>query len=1567
MADTEPAADPARTRSIQRLFDETRKRLVETGTRNRLVHVNRANTRGNVVNVVNERSDDVFAILSAGRTMRFRALGQDRHEAGEIVLADERDEAVGADRYADNQLETRLGPDALAKKLLKIAREAQTAEEEQGVNILYLALGFATWLEDKTSAVPREAPLVLLPVALVRDQRRSTYDLRLGTEDMMTNLPLQQRWQDDFGIRLPEIDTDAEGWRPSDYFAQVEAIVAGRPGWKVDRDAIQLGFFSFSKLLMYRDLALDAWPANALEAHELTRGLLYEGFAHEPPLFGPEDRLDAVLPPEKLFHVVDADASQAKVIEEVRTGRNLVVQGPPGTGKSQTITNIIAAAAKEGKTVLFVAEKMAALSVVHDRLVKVGLRDLILELHSKSANKKAVVAELARTLAAGQAVPALPPAPEALRGARDRLNALADALHAPIGTSGETPFSVLGRQARYLGMGVPMPTLDAGAVAAMTRADEAAACERIARYATLIAEAGPQAQHPFAGVGAIDLQPVAVTRIGQELGAAAQAATDLRTVLDTAMSAAGVDAPRSFAAVAPVRDLLDRVAGLDPADAGLARRLLAVGDRQRLVEGLTAAAAWRRAQDAAAADFVDAAFDTEVAALRAPIVAGTGSFFARWGGGYRGASRTLAGLLRGALPKPADERLALVDALLHVRSLRRDWGGDESWLAGVLGDDWRGERSDFARIAAVADWCARAAGGSLAVEPERLVTLGADAAMRASHAATLDARAPEAEQRVESVATTLRLDPQRLAEGVTGSDLAQVAEVFGGMARELDRYAQWAALCQARAALEAAELGMLADRIAAGELDGSAAAVELKFARAEQLWSAALATSPALKGVAALDRHALVEDFARLERARLKENVTAILADHLAQLPQGAQGEMKVIRGEIGKQRAHMALRKLFLSAPEAIRRIKPVLLMSPISVAQYLTPGLMTFDLLVIDEASQVRPEDALGAIARSRQIVVVGDKKQLPPSSFFDRLLADGDAEGETLDEEDAAEPSADLLGNAAALAASESILTLCEARGLPGRMLQWHYRSRDPSLMRVSNAEFYEGALVLPPSPLEKDPAYGLILTQVDGAYDRGGRRDNRREGEAVVARVAEHARRTPDLSLGIVTFSHAQKNTINELLELARRDDAALDTFLREGRQEDLFVKNIENVQGDERDVILVTVGYGPTQPGGPMIGASFGPVNGEGGERRLNVLFTRARLRCEVFTSFDPGQLDVSRASQPGPRILKRFLEYAKSGAIEQPALTGEVPETPFEEDVAEVIRSLGYLADPQVGSAGFRIDIGIRHPDRPGSYLLAVECDGATYHSALWARERDRLRQDVLEHLGWRFHRIWSTDWFYDRRRQIERLRAALEEARAKEGDSTEIAGANLPQPESAEPQAPVAVALTEPVARVMPAYVRAQPWAASPLEPHEAPTAMLVPLVREIVAVEGPVHIEEVARRIAGAFGKRSAGRRVLAATREALVAAARSDAEFRSDQEDFWFTTAQEREPPVRDRSAESGATCKADALSLPEIRAAIRVACEDNPGGDPAELIRAAARLLGFRRVGADLQTRIAKGLE
>jgi hypothetical protein len=1540
---------------VARLFDETRRRLVETGTRNRLVHVNRANTRGNVINIVNERSDDVYDILSGSRTMRFLAIGQDKTDDEDAVHLASAGEDPGADRYTDVQLETRLGPDSLQKKLLKIAREAQTAEEESGVNILYMALGFLTWFEDRNSGIEREAPLVLLPVELVRNARTSTYDVRMRDDDIMTNLPLQQRLKDDFGIELPEIEAEEE-WNPSSYFARVEAVISSRDRWRVDRDAIQLGFFSFSKLLMYRDLDVESWPDEALANHPLTRGLLYEGFESERPLFGSEDRLDDVLPPERIFHVVDADASQAKVIEEVRSGRNLVVQGPPGTGKSQTITNILAAAAKDGKRVLFVAEKMAALSVVHDRLVKVGLRDICLELHSRTANKKIVLGELARTIAQASAIPRMPDPPHTLTSVRDRLNDIARALHQPIGSTGETAFSALSRQVRYIGMGAAPPAMDAEPLLGLTRDQEADLVVAIERYGDLLIKEGVEAPHPFEGVRNLDLQPVDLARLATVLTNAAAALEQLAAAVDQPLIELGLSQPGTLGTADALADLLSRLEGLPQGAGRTAVTMLDASAPARLQELLHAGAEWRSAYEAQVLTFTDAAFAHPVSSLRGPLVAGCNSFFSRLGGAYRGASRELAGLLREPLPKAAADRVALIDALAEVGSKRAIWEADQTYGASILGDDWRGERSDFSSLIAISIWCNNLSQASLAVAAvaaTRVAGSGTASIMLRSLREALASAQPA----FTAAAEFLDLDPAVF--GIERFDQVEIRAIvlrFREMAAATDRYAGWVQLARMHRKMAEAGLLELAERMRTGAIDGPAATVELRFARAEKLWRQALEQSPVLRELPMEKRHELVTTFAELERKRLSDNVTDILASHLAQVPQGAQGEMGVIRSEIGKKMRHLAIRRLFERAGTAIQRIKPVLLMSPISVAQFLPPGALTFDLLVIDEASQVRPEDALGAIARAGQIVVVGDQKQLPPSSFFDRLAANDDAD----------EDEPELLAGAAKVAAMESVLTLCEARGLGSRMLQWHYRSRDPSLIKVSNREFYEDGLILPPSPLQADPAFGLCFTQVSGVYDKGGKRDNRKEGEAIVARVAEHARKNPSMSLGIVTFSFAQRNLITELLELARRGDSILDGFMREGQAEDIFVKNIENVQGDERDVILVSVGYGPAVAGGRLTSMSFGPVNGEGGERRLNVLFTRARIRCEVFASFDPGDIDVSRTAGEGPRILKRFLEFAKTGQLDEYLPTGLGADTPFEEDVADVIRSLGFLADPQVGSAGFRIDIGVRHPDRPGTYVLAVECDGAAYHSALWARERDRLRQDVLEHLGWRFHRIWSTDWFYNRRAEIERLRHVLVAAKDAAEAGIKVDGANRARPVSIEPIEPQPIiAIPDIVERKMPAYQRAVFPVSSSQEPHEVSTSTLAEIVKRIVEAEGPIHIEEAARRIASCFGKEKAGSRIITATRAALVRARSQDSQLLSDGT-FWFTHDQLESPPVRDRSLENGATLKAANISMLEVKAALDIAREDNAGGGDADLIRTAARLLGFKRVGADLQARISDAL-
>ncbi len=1529
-----------------------------------MVHVRRENTRANCLNIINERSEDVFSILNGGtRKMRFKGMGKDRTavEDGELLLAvpDETLEE-GSDRYTDQILETPLGPEGLARRLLRLSIAAKTAEEEQGLNILYLAMGFLRWKESEASDIVREAPLLLVPVDLVRNERTSAFDIRMRDDDLSANLPLRERLMQDEGISLPELP-DGDDLSPEAYFDQVAEAIASKPSWDIDRNGMQLGFFSFAKLLMHRDLNPEEWSGAAFEDNALLTGLLEAGFEAEDPLFGAQDRLDQHLDPAEIIQVVDADASQTKVIEEVRRGASMVVQGPPGTGKSQTIANMIAGAVHDGKTVLFVAEKMAALSVVHDRLVKVGLRDVCLELHSRTANKKALARELGRTLMASATKRDGPNETSRLRQDRDELNRIVDMLHRPSGQSGDSAFQTMSDIVGFIGAEIAPPRIDATGLERMGAEERSECVAAIERFLDACNAVPAPDRHPFRATTKLDLQPTDLTRLQLDIGDALDAILEWHAEAERCSGSLSRPAALTLEAGKSMAQGLRVLTEAPPDAADSVRALFAASKNPRLAEGLDRGAAWRQARTRAEGDFAPSAFDTPTGQMRSALVQGQGSIWSRMFGPYRKASKALAGLLVRPLPKAPGDRLALIDALEDVQAKRRALADDEGWLQRNLVEVWRGESTDFEGLQGQCDWLRRLLDHLPFETAEQVIAVSGLGAVARENADRLDQTADRVDAKVRIVMDRLGLD---LAEDgsvadITGVPITNLQDRLTGMQRNPGGYADWAGFVRASAEAAGKGGGAIVEAVRTGKLPSERAVAEFLYACAEARWADIRAAQPDLNGLSNKDRSALVASFQARDRARLQEGRDAVLTRHMDQMPKGATGEMGILRGEMGKKTRHRPIRWLMTHAGSMLQRIKPVMLMSPLSVAQFLPPGKVSFDLLIIDEASQVRPEDALGVVARARQIVVVGDTQQLPPTNFFSRLVED-------------VEDDEDDIATAASAAEMESVLKLCEARGLKPRMLEWHYRSRDPSLIRVSNAEFYEDRLVLPPSPLEKDENYGLKFRKVPGVYASassglGRAGTNRIEAEEIAAAVAQHARDWPKLSLGVVAFSKAQATMITEVLELARRDDAVLDGFLRAGKTEDLFVKNIENVQGDERDVIFVSVGYGPAEPGGRLRSMSFGPINSDGGERRLNVLFSRSRLRCEIFASFDPGDIDLGRTQKEGPRVLKRFLDYARSGIMEDSAPTGEGADSPFEEDVAREIRKFGYLADHQVGSAGFRIDLGVRHPERPGQYFLAVECDGATYHSALWARERDRLRQEVLEHLGWRFHRIWSTDWFHRREQEIAKLARVLEMARTVVGDGIKVEGANeyAPVDEEALPSGdPNEINIAD-VRISVPTYERANVRVNTSVEPHLVPLPRMAEIVARVIEEEGPIHLDEVARRVATAFGRAKAGKRIVEATRLAVRHANPLGPELHRDGE-FVMTRAQYEVTPVRDRSDESDGVVKAEYLPPSEIVAAATLVRQESGAMDRDELIRTVRQVLGFKRAGAKMYTRIDEAL-
>lgn len=455
--------------------------------------------------------------------------------------------------------------------------------------------------------------------------------------------------------------------------------------------------------------------------------------------------------------------------------------------------------------------------------------------------------------------------------------------------------------------------------------------------------------------------------------------------------------------------------------------------------------------------------------------------------------------------------------------------------------------------------------------------------------------------------------------------------------------------------------------------------------------------------------------------------------------------ETSLIQHEAGKKTRHAPVRSLLKRANESIRSLKPCFMMSPMSVAQYLQAGEFEFDLVVMDEASQIRPEDALGAIARGKALVVVGDPKQLPPTSFFQRSI-DNAEDG---DEVVAAEQSESIL---------ETVIPMFR-----NRRLRWHYRSKHESLIAFSNRQFYDDNLVIFPSPFQKSNEFGVVLHRV--AKGRFVTRRNAEEAKEIVAKTAQLLLNQPNDSIGIVAMSAEQKDEIEKQLEHYLKDNPQVAAAYEANRQslEPLFVKNLENVQGDERDIILISMTYGPEQIGGRTM-QRFGPINSNVGGRRLNVLFTRSKKQMHIFSSMSSSDILVSGTSSRGVKALRAFLEYCESRHLHSNHYSGKAPDSDFEVAVIRALEDHGYTCEPQLGTAGYFLDIAVRDPGNPGRFLLGIECDGASYHSAKSARDRDRLRQEILESLCWRIRRIWSTDWFSNPKAQLEPILRELGE-----------------------------------------------------------------------------------------------------------------------------------------------------------------------------------------------------------
>lgn len=1476
------------------------------------------------------------------------------------------------ERHRDNVLQAQATPESLDKSLRRIDEQARLALDEQGVNVLYLGLGMLHYTESSDSSDVLRAPLIMMPVSLARRSARSGFSLQMTDEEPMVNPALSEYLRRSHGIVLPDlppIDAEDAVSRLRDWYTQISQLAAdkvksGFEGWAVKTD-IFLSLFSFQKLVMFKDLEANS---SAFASHRLVRDLVLRATPDRssapviglPPAIRSMD-LDVDFAPERTAQVVDADSSQLRAIVAVSKGYDLVIEGPPGTGKSQTITNLIAQTLSDGKSVLFVAEKMAALDVVHRRLVHAGLGEFCLEMHASKSNKKAIMQGFRAALDASLQSPQAPQRTQRLPSVRHTLSEYAVAVHKPHGRLGLSPFRAIGELDSLLlvpRLPLSKPTDD------ITPEALANIVTTLQDLASVQPAVGMPTQHAwrdstktFYTPGSIDVIRATLPRLLISLEELVTRAAVVRETL----ALGEISGPPDIARALDVSRLCGRSPGAplevlqsDAWDAPPPRALALVDECRSLQTLRTQIESKLRPE---VFEYDHAADITHIEKKSSEVL----SFLAFLDARFRAIKKRWL-LYRSSGYSPSlVEQAADMKLVVRYLAARAALDARQQEGAALFGSHWAGERSDVAALTEYLAWV---------VEFRRLcVQHGlSKGTMTVAARPKPDVRATD---HLEEQFATVQLEFAELEKLVGWQDGYFLSMTFveakarlEHAARDISTLQRWAAFERTRqeaARTSAADHVAIAMRNSGADTDVPFGSLPDVFRRAvlEKFLEEVIESRPPLREFSTLTHEERIKEFQRLDEWILEENRATIVAKLRNSTQERLQTDsarmgLPFLQREMAKQRNIAPIRRVLQNAEATIRAIKPCFLMSPLTVAQYLDGRLPTFDLIVFDEASQLPTEDAIGAVCRGHQLVVVGDPKQLPPTSFFARSgIDDG---GVAVDGTPLVE-------------GTESVLEEYMGMGVPVTRLRWHYRSAHESLIEFSNVSFYDSDLYTFPSVETGRDHMGLSFEHVaDGVYE--GKGLNAAEARRVADAVVRHAKERPQESLGVGTFNVRQQLAILDELELRRRQDPTIEPFFARGHGENFFVKNLENVQGDERDVMFISVTYARSPDG--RLRYNFGPLNTENGWRRLNVLTTRARKRMRVFSSIHGEDINTAATTARGAELLRDFLIYAEHGRLDSAvAQAAAAAESPFEAEVALELSRRGVKVIPQVGMSGYRIDIGVVDDEVAGRFVCGIECDGVAYHSAESARDRDRLRQQVLEARGWIIHRVWSTDWFKDRQGQIDRLMDLISRSRAetkerlKSEAEAETRARDLALQERAEASAREVERQAQPLAAAQGAAA-VGPYRRPVAEPYRfavaevvhqgvdiatVPSGQLVAAVVHVVETEAPVHVEDAVKRVASIYGANRVGARIALRVHEAIRAAVDGSLVVRRD-EFLWTPLVLTATPaiPVRNRS---GMRIPGERISPEEIQSATRLVLQAAGAMKRDELWSEVRQVLGVSK--------------
>lgn len=1865
-------------KSIERELQSARNNLLDLSMRNRLLNFHPTTKR--TIRVIDEIPREIYDFLVINeKTMEFKAKPKqskiiDNHDSeykeldnrtkySNVLKADANISTVQS-RHLDKYLQTILENEDLEKNIQYISQQSQSFFEEQGYTVLYIALGFLEWREDSGSIDSRKAPLVLIPVSLDQKSVGDSFKLSWTGEDIFTNISLQSQLSK-LGVLFPEFEMPLDKNGIDVYFESVRESVSKKNDWKVLND-IYLGFFSFTKFVMYKDLDPNSWSIDrSPKNNPLISSIFNPGIEENTHLFL-EHEIDLKLKSKNLYHVMDADPSQIAVIEDVKSGSNLVVEGPPGTGKSQTITNIIAELLASGKTVLFVSEKMAALEVVKSRLDEVGLGAFCLELHSRKSNKKDVLKELQNaTYLSSPRLPSENNQFEKLELLKIELNDYATALREPFGSMDRSPYNLFCMKESALTHfnrnKRTMQIVKFNDVEKCTSLDWNAAISSLSNISNILSLVKPLKNHQWKGCQPGEIFPSdeaeiknlitecqsTLDQIVVDIGNLSQY-TSVKRFFNLRGAQSAIEAAKVIALSksidknvlmneewntknAKVEQLIQQIKDFqnqkfelrfkfvdDAFDQGVdtiikrysellsndivkfldtrfighewktstsqklkehdknelkrlvdncqssfdnleyaidqiceicsVKRPLNLEQIQSSIHASKILAAskpiemnvllneewnsqntkaelliqlikeYRKKEHILNSRFVDDAFAKDIDSLIKQYKGYcAGPYILRiFNTKYHSLKREISLLYKSIAPKKSELVITDLNELSQFIRLKEDIRRVNNVGISLFGSYWKNEESSPEDLEVFGKWIIEfrqellrnsfddrvfekissgVSKGRIESIIENIVKFEDSFIKQCKNLAdyvgieskcifSADNHILMFEQ-IDSVLNSwvdvlselqkwISFSSRLYNEGIAPdkaelivSDLNELSlciqlrndirsinnegsALFGtcwknedSNLEDLESFGKWMVEFRQQflnnsfdnSVFDKINLGVSKDEIEKS-IQNLLKDVELLEKRCNKLferlgtdskkifvsdldlilfddldsklklWKESthklqewgrftvirneclntfaspiinLIDSDALEANDVvscfegnfaesflknifLSRETLVnfmgelhekkiEEFVELDNKMIllnRKRLAYILHSRKPAITGGVSrnSEAGILLGEFSRKRKHMPIRKLMSNCGNLIQKIKPCFMMSPLSIAQFLDPLNIHFDVVVFDEASQVKPEGALGALLRAKQAVIIGDTKQLPPTSFFDKVVDSNDDL-----EEDVTSSVSDI----------ESILHLCK-RSFSTKTLRWHYRSKHDSLIAVSNQEFYDNNLVFYPSPINDPEQLGLKFVHLpETIYDRGGTSTNRMEAQAIAQAAIEHYRTYPEKSLGIGTFNIKQQQAIQEEIYFQLEKNPQIIPFFEKTRFEHFFIKNLETIQGDERDVIFVSVCFGFDSK--HNLSMNFGALNLIGGERRLNVLITRAREKCVVFANFKANDLAIDTSSSLGLKSLKVFLDFAENRSSVNCKImdVDNDDSSSLEESVYEFLTNCGYEVHKRVGCAAYKVDLAVVNPASPNNYILGIEFDGIKYQSSLVARERDRLRQQVLESLYWRIFHIWSTDWYRNHIECQNRLIKAVEDAKHTSPVLRQVI------------KAP---AITKSEFKYEFRELDKQTDSTQNLETYpekdiskykvysntsndyifELSQNELEKLVVNVVDIEGPIHIEELIKRIRTNNGFKRTGYKIKDSILNAINTCENKGSIIR--KEDFFF----DRNSTVNIRKRDNSNHLKIEHICDQEIELGIIEVLKNQFSTSPDELVVQTSKLLGFKSTGEQARMRI-----